>query len=63
MLFYLLINLGALAGQLGMVYAEKNIGEFSGPLSALAVAGTLGVPQQKTLEHRNDGIYPVSNKY
>ena len=30
MLFYLLINLGALAGQLGMVYAEKNIGEFPG---------------------------------
>lgn len=29
MYFYLLINLGALAGQLGMVYAEKNIGYAS----------------------------------
>ncbi|GAA5979350.1 hypothetical protein JCM10908_002891 [Rhodotorula pacifica] len=28
MYFYLLINLGALAGQLGMVYAEKNIGFY-----------------------------------
>lgn len=26
--FYLLVNVGALAGQLGMVYAEKNIGKF-----------------------------------
>lgn len=26
--FYLLVNVGALAGQLGMVYAEKNIGQF-----------------------------------
>lgn len=60
--FYLLVNIGALAGQLGMVYAEKNIGEFSGPFFALTGAETLGVPRKKAFEHHNKDISTLSGE-